>query len=75
MLDFESAGEKIRNLLSPYKLLIDLVDLYMEGGVSETEFRNLCSRHKKIYAENLNNFIQFSKREDLENLNIRDTKN
>lgn len=55
----ESLGERLRNLLTPYKNLLDLVDDVNTGKVDKEIL-------KKIKFDNLDDLISFSQSEIME---------
>ena len=73
--DFESFGAHIRNMLSPYANIVQILEDIANGSDKKDVLENFIFDKKIIQnlKENLEHFIEFSKREELEKLNWRDT--
>lgn len=66
--EVENFGGQIRNYLSPYNMLIGLVDEFVNGKMSETFFKNFYIKNQDYFKNNLENFIRLSKRSEMEEL-------
>lgn len=66
--NFESFAEKIRNFLTPYANLIRMVEMFADGQLTETQFKSSFQKFRQNYKDNLDNFIELSKRDELENI-------
>ena len=76
---FESFGEHIRNLLSPYATIVQILENIVKEGTSLKEKNMLIQflldeNHIKNYRDNLENFINFLNIEENEKMNWRETK-
>jgi hypothetical protein len=73
--DFESFGAHIRNMLSPYANIVQILEDISNGSDNKDILENFIFDKKRIQnlKENLEHFIEFSKLEELEKLNWRDT--
>ena len=67
--EFESLGNHLRNLLSPYQFLIDIVSAYNNDGFNETQFKHIIENMQ--LQEGLDKVIEFSKHPKMENANWR----
>ena len=67
--EFESLGNHLRNLLSPYQTLVDVVQEYNNGVFDESKFKNIirCAQIQK----GLNKVIEFSKHPKMEQIKWR----
>ena len=74
---FESFGEHIRNILSPYANLVKILE---DVTSDDTEKKDvlmkflLDKKNIEDYRKNLEHFIEFSKLSELEELNWRETE-
>lgn len=69
----ETYGEKLRNLISPYKLLVDFITCYKNGKVNEDLFEHFIDTFDiENYSRNVDRLINFSKLDVLENNYIED---
>ena len=67
--EFESLGNHLRNLLSPYQYLIDVVNAYNNDGFNETQFKNIIENMQ--LQEGFDKVIEFSKHPKMEEINWR----
>jgi hypothetical protein len=74
--NFESLGAHLRNLLTPYANLIDLVGelLRAKREGNEEEFNKLLNMLKNYDYNNIQDIIDFSFIEQMELINWRDSK-
>ena len=68
-IKFESCGNHLRNLLTPYQCLIDIIQNYLDENISVGDIKD-CLKDKNL-QEGINNIIEFSKSDKLENINWR----
>ena len=77
--NFESFGEHIRNILGPYANIIEMLE-DLANPEMDLKHKNLVlnllrsDKLLKNAQENLEHFIEFSKLDELEKLNWRDTE-
>ena len=69
-ITFESYGAHLRNLLTPYANLIALVEAFNKNEISETVFLQLTKDEN--FNSNLEEIIDFSKDNKMEQLNWRE---
>ena len=67
--EFESLGNHLRNLLSPYQFLIDVVSAYNNDDFDETQFKHIVENAQ--LQDGLDKVIEFSKHPKMENINWR----
>ena len=67
--EFESLGNHLRNLLSPYQTLVDVVNAYNDGEFDETEFKTIIGNVQ--LQDGLDAVIEFSKHPKMEVINWR----
>lgn len=74
--NFESLGAHLRNLLTPYANLIQLVNdlLNAKRNGDEEEFNKIFNMLKNYDFNNLQDIIDFSFIEQMELINWRDSK-
>lgn len=74
--NFESLGAHLRNLLTPYASLIDIVGelLRTKREGNEEEFNKLLNMLKNYDYNNIQDIIDFSFIEQMELINWRDSK-
>ena len=74
--NFESLGAHLRNLLTPYANLIDLVGelLRAKREDNEEEFNKVFNMLKNYDYNNIQDIIDFSFIEQMELINWRDSK-
>lgn len=73
--DFESCGERLRNLLTPYCILLEIfksLKRYKEEG-NEDKFNNALDFLMNHDFDNINDIIEFSKIDQMEKENWRDS--
>jgi hypothetical protein len=75
---FESFGEHIRNILTPYSTLIQILEDITAPGATSKQKNTLIqylldTDHINAYKDNLKHFIDFSKLDEIESLNWRNT--
>lgn len=68
-IKFESCGNHLRNLLTPYQCLIDIIQNYLDGNIAVGDIKDFLK--DKNLQEEINNIIEFSKSDKLENINWR----
>lgn len=68
-IKFESCGNHLRNLLTPYQWLIDIVQNYLDGNIAGGDIKDFLKN--KNLQEGIDNIIEFSKNDKLENINWR----
>ena len=69
--NFESLGEHLRNLLTPYATLIQIIDdlINAKNNGNEEEFNEILTTIKKYNFNNLQDIIDFSFIEQMELIN------
>ena len=67
--EFESLGNHLRNLLSPYQFLVDVVSAYNNGEFDETEFKRIIGSAQM--QEGVDKVVEFSKHPKMEQINWR----
>ena len=74
--NFESLGEHLRNLLTPYATLIQIMNdlINAKNNGNEEEFNEILTTIKKYNFNNLQDIIDFSFIEQMELINWRDSK-
>ena len=73
--DFESCGEHLRNLITPYCNLLEIfksLKRYKEEG-NEDKFNNVLEFLMNHDFDNINDIIEFSKIDQMEKANWRDS--
>jgi len=70
----ESYGEKLRNLLCPYKLLVDIIANYQQGKMEDDVFNYYMSSgfDTEEYSKNIDRMVNLSKHEIMETNFIKD---
>ena len=74
--NFESLGAHLRNLLTPYATLIQIMNdlINAKNNGNEEEFNEILTTIKKCNFNNLQDIIDFSFIEQMELINWRDSK-
>ena len=74
--NFESLGAHLRNLLTPYATLIQIMNdlINAKNNGNEEEFNEILTTIKKYNFNNLQDIIDFSFIEQMELINWRDSK-
>ena len=67
--EFESLGNHLRNLLSPYQFLVDVVQEYNNGEFNDSEFKNIIG--KSQLQDGVDKVVEFSKHPKMEGVNWR----
>ena len=67
--EFESLGNHLRNLLSPYQTLVDVVQEYNDGEFDESEFKRIIGNAQ--LQDGIDKVIEFSKHPKMEQINWR----
>ena len=67
--EFESLGNHLRNLLSPYQTLVDVVQEYNDGEFDESEFKSIIGNAQLQVG--IDKVIEFSKHPKMEHINWR----
>ena len=67
--EFESLGNHLRNLLSPYQFLVDVVNAYNDGEFDESEFKNIIGNAQ--LQDGIDKVVEFSKHPKMEGINWR----
>ena len=67
--EFESLGNHLRNLLSPYQTLVDVVQEYNDGEFDESEFKRIIGNAQ--LQDGIDKVIEFSKHPKMEHINWR----
>ena len=67
--EFESLGNHLRNLLSPYQTLVDVVNAYNDGEFDESEFKSIIGNVQ--LQDGIDKVIEFSKHPKMEHINWR----
>ena len=67
--EFESLGNHLRNLLSPYQTLVDVVQEYNNGVFDESKFKNIIGNAQ--LQEGVDKVVEFSKHPKMEQINWR----
>ena len=73
--DFESCGEHLRNLITPYYTLLEIfksLKRHKEEG-DEDKFNNVLDFLMNHDFDNINDIIEFSKIDQMEKANWRDS--
>jgi hypothetical protein len=74
--EFESCGEHLRNLITPYCTLLEIfksLKRYKEEG-NENKFNDALDFIMNNDFDNINDIIQFSKIDQMEKANWRDSE-
>ena len=78
MIDHETLGAHIRNILTPYANIIAMLEEIYEGEdiVTVNHIKNylLTNINVKDLRKNLNHFIEVSKLKEVEDINWRSTE-
>ena len=67
--ELESLGNHLRNLLSPYQTLVDVVQEYNNGIFDESKFKNIIGSAQ--LQEGVDKVIEFSKHPKMEQIKWR----
>lgn len=65
---FESSGAHLRNLLTPYQNIIEVIKDYTNGKIPIEFLKNISTNKLE---DNLKELIEFSKSDNMENINWR----
>lgn len=74
MIDHETLGAHIRNILTPYANIIQLLEDIHENNDERMKEFLLTKIDPKKLQKNLNHFIEISKLKEVEDINWRATK-
>ena len=74
MIDHETLGAHIRNILTPYANIIQLLEDIHENNDERMKEFLLTKIDPKKLLKNLNHFIEISKLKEVEDINWRDTE-
>ena len=74
MIDHETLGAHIRNILTPYANIIQLLEDIHENNDERMKEFLLTKIDPKKLQKNLNNFIEVSKLKEVEDINWRATE-
>ena len=74
MIDYETLGAHIRNILTPYANIIQLLEDIHENNDERMKEFLLTKIDPKKLQKNLNHFIEVSKLKEVEDINWRATE-